>query len=86
MSSFKSLVYRRYPGALVGFYRGPGGGNHAHLVDRGTRKRPHPRTGTSGIMPGNHFWTETFEQDSGKAKDKVLIGIQGCVNRINNRR
>lgn len=85
MNSFKTRVYKAYPGALVGFYRGIGGGNHAHLVDRGTKRRRHPLTGTSGIMPANSFWTDTHDQDSNKAVDRLMAGVERAVNRINNR-
>ena len=45
-SSFTTRVKRRKLGALSGFTQS---GAHAHLVDMGTRKRPHPLTGLSLI-------------------------------------
>ena len=78
-NAFQVRVKRRSLGALVGFnYRG----HHAHLVDRGTTKRPHPITGTSGVMPANEFWTDTADQDWGKAMDMVQETIKRSVNRI----
>lgn len=94
MGSFKSFVYRVKPGAMVGFRRGLGGGNHAHLVDRGTRLRPHPKTSNSGWMyntigksakNGVQFWTNTFDQDSPKAYSRLLAGVGRAVNRINSK-
>ncbi|WP_321331890.1 hypothetical protein [uncultured Bacteroides sp.] len=86
LNSMTSFVYRIRPGAAVGFRRGENGGNHAHLVDLGTKPRRHPLTGTSGIMPANKFWTDTSEQDSPKAYNKLSQGVQRAVDRINNRR
>lgn len=61
-----------------------GGGNHAHFVDRGTKKRPHPITGTSGIMPAKHFWTDTEAIDGPKAISKIYEGVEKTVYRIKN--
>lgn len=81
--AFRVRVKRRSLGALVGFnYRG----HHAHLVDLGTKKRPHPITGTSGVMPASRFWSETAEQDWNGAMGKVMEGIQRAVYRIQMRR
>lgn len=77
---------RNKPGVLTGFKRGEGGGNHAHLVDRGTKKRPHPLTGNSGIMPANHFWIDTEMQDGDKAINKVYEGVERAVERMKSRR
>lgn len=85
MDSMRSFVYRIRPGAIVGFRRGLGGGNHSHLVDRGTKIRRHPLTGNSGKMPANKFWTDTHDQDYPKAYNRLSIGVERAVNRINNR-
>lgn len=86
LRSFKVRLKRNKLGVLTGFIKGENGGNHAHLVDRGTKKRPHPLTGTSGIMPANHFWINTEAQDSNKAINEVYMGIERAVNRLKNRR
>ena len=80
-NSFTPLVKRNKPGALAGFKRGKNGGNHAHLVDRGTKKRPN-----RGVMPANYFWHDTSYQDEDEAKQKLFEGIQRAVERINDRR
>jgi hypothetical protein len=82
-NSFQVRVKRRSLGALVGF---SSKGHHAHLVDLGTRRRPHPITGTSGVMPANFFWTDTSEQDWKVGMDRVMDGIGRAINRIMLRR
>lgn len=83
LQSFRAKVKRRKPGALAGF---SGKGHHAHLVDRGTSRRPHPLTGTSGIMPANYFWTNAYDSEQERAAEEVREGIARCVERINERR
>lgn len=78
-NAFRVRVKRRSLGALVGFnYRG----HHAHLVDLGTKKRPHPIAGSSGIMPASRFWSDTAEQDWKGAMDILKSGVERAVNRI----
>lgn len=78
-NSFVARIKRRSLGALVGFNKK---GHHSHLVDRGTIKRKHPKTGTSGIMPANRFWTDTAEQDWKETMERVQQGIDRAVFRI----
>lgn len=78
-NSFQTRIKRRSLGALVGF---SGKGHHSHLVDLGTRKRPHPISGTSGIMPASRFWTDTAELDWSHAMEKVMEGIERAMDRI----
>lgn len=78
-NAFKVRVKRRSLGALVGFdYRG----HHAHLVDMGTKKRPHPITGTTGVMPANHFWNDTASQEWKTAMNMMQNTIERAVTRI----
>lgn len=51
MNSFTTKVKRNKLGALAGFDRP--GGNHAHLVDRGTKRRYTKDGRNRGIMPTN---------------------------------
>lgn len=83
MNSFTTKVKRNKLGALAGFDRP--GGNHSHLVDAGTKKRRHPITGTSGIMPANKFWSDAAVSEEGKAMDALYKGVERAVQRINNR-
>lgn len=83
MNSFTTRVKRNKLGALAGFDKW---GAHSHLVDLGTRKRPHPITGNSGIMPANRFWSDAKVSEEGKAMDALYKGVERAVQRINNRR
>ena len=83
---------RQKLGVLVGFRRSnknmiSGGGNHEHLVDRGTKKRYWKIRGKKsvGIMPANRFWSDTESQDGNEAINKVYEGVERAVNRIANR-
>jgi len=94
LRAFSSRVKRNKPGALAGFRSTRTedielgrGGYHAHLVDRGTatRRNYKRKNANRGVMPGNAFWTDTINQDSGKALDKLYGGIERAVNTIKNR-
>lgn len=82
MNSFTTRVKRNKLGALAGFDKW---GAHSHLVDLGTRKRPHPITGTSGIMPANRFWSDARASEEAKAAQEMYKGVERVVQRINNR-
>lgn len=83
MNSFTTRVKRNKLGALAGFDKW---GAHSHLVDLGTRKRPHPITGNSGIMPANRFWSDAKNSEEYKAMDALYRGVERAIQRINNRR
>ncbi len=84
MNSFTTRVKRNKLGALAGFDRP--GGNHSHLVDRGTKKR-YTDTGKSrGIMPGNSFWGDAEKTEENRAMQTIYQGVQKAVQRINDRR
>lgn len=84
MNSFTNRVKRNKLGALAGFDRP--GGNHSHLVDRGTKRRYTKSGAYRGIMPGNRFWTDTEKAEEAKALQAVYEGTQKAVQRINSRR
>lgn len=84
MNSFTTKVKRNKLGALAGFDRP--GGNHAHLVDRGTKRRYTKDGRNRGIMPSNRFWSDAQETEEGKAMQAIYQGIQKVVQRINERR
>lgn len=84
MNSFTTRVKRNRLGALAGFDRP--GGNHAHLVDRGTKKRYTKSGASRGVMPGNNFWEDARNTEEEKAMQAVHKGIQRAVQRINDRR
>ncbi|MFV0326886.1 MAG: hypothetical protein ACK5LF_21320 [Bacteroides xylanisolvens] len=88
LESFTVRVKRNKPGVLSGFKRSSknmiiGGGNHAHLVNQGTKKRKTKSGVNRGVMPANYFWTDTESIDYNKAIEKVFLGVAAAVNKIN---
>lgn len=84
MNSFTTRVKRNKLGALSGFDRP--GGNHAHLVDRGTKRRYTKSGADRGVMPANRFWDDAQKTEESKAMQVVCQGVQKAVQRINERR
>lgn len=84
MNSFANRVKRNKLGALAGFDRP--GGNHSHLVDRGTKRRYTKAGSNRGVMPGNRFWSDAEETEESRAMQAVYDGTQKAVQRINSRR
>lgn len=80
--SMSAKVKRRKSGALAGFVRGKGGGNHAHLVDRGTKPRYTKRGHYRGVMPANYFWTSTKQSQSKRAAEAVIAGLREAVAKL----
>lgn len=91
IKSFSTKLKRKKPGALTGFrisnqyIQYEHAGNHAHLVDRGTKKRTTKDGYNRGIMPANDFWTEAYITEQPKARQAVYDGIRKAVERINAR-
>jgi len=97
LRSFHVRTKRHKLGVLIGFKRSNknmiiGGGNHAHLVDRGTDRRETkgykslPAGLDRGIMKPTHFWLDTEAQAGDKAIEEVYTGVERAINRIKNRR
>lgn len=84
MNSFTTRVKRNKLGALAGFDRP--GGKHAHLVDRGTKRRYTKSGKDRGIMPGNRFWSDAEQTEESRAMQAVYEGTRKAVQRINMRR
>lgn len=86
MNSFTTRIKRRKLGGLAGFDRP--GGNHAHLVDMGTKRRyttgkKKMRKGIyRGVMPANSFWSDAEQTEKGKAIQALYKGIETAVQRI----
>lgn len=87
LRSFQVRVKKNKPGVLIGFKRGVNGGNHVHLVDRGTNERYWKTRGRKyvGQVKANRFWSDTETQDYPHAIDKLYEGVERAVNRIQNR-
>lgn len=95
--SFMIRVKRNKLGSLAGFRRSTKlvqwekAGNHAHLVDKGTKVRyttgrKSVRAGISrGVMPNNSFWSDAKASEESKSMNALYQGIQRAVQRINNR-
>ena len=62
-----------------------GVGNHAHLVDRGTKIRKTKKGYNRGIMPASYFWTDTRNEGGSEAMRSVERGIINMVNDIKSR-
>lgn len=87
LRSFQVKVKRSKPGVLTGFKRVENGGNHVHLVDRGTDQCYwKTRNGKYvGKENANRFWSETEEQDYKNAVDRLYEDVESTVIKIQNR-
>ena len=91
-NSFLNHIKRNKLGGLTGFRRSTkwvqyeNAGNHAHLVDLGTKPRYTKRGYYRGVMPANHFWTDAFASEEPKAVNIMMDAIKRNVERINARR
>lgn len=91
MRSFTNKVKRNKLGALSGFKRSnkykiiEDAGNHAHLVDKGTKRRYTKKGQDRGIMPANNFWSDAEVSEQSKATQMIYIGVERAVKRINDR-
>ena len=88
--SFTSQYKKKNTGILIGFKRGPGMGNHAHLIDRGTTERYTKRgyyrgkiASTGGGKTGaTYFWTDVVETKGNEAMDRIMEAVFDAVNQI----
>lgn len=91
-NSFLNHIKRNKLGGLTGFRRSTKwvqyeyAGNHAHLVDLGTKPRYTKLGYYRGVMPANHFWTDAFASEEPKAVNLMMDAIKRNVERINARR
>lgn len=64
-----------------------GGGNAAHLVDRGTVERWNRTQGHStGRVKGSLFWTTTVQQQGPRAMDMLLKAIGEALDKLWNKK
>lgn len=59
-----------------------GVGNHAHLVDRGTKDRYTKKGYFRGKMPASYFWTDTRNEGGGEAMRSIEKGIINMVENL----
>ena len=63
-----------------------GGGNAAHLVDRGTVDRYTKKGYYRGKVKGSLFWTSTVQQEGDKAIELLLNAIDEAIENIWNKK
>lgn len=79
--SIRRKQVKKWISVYGGFKKGKGGGNHAHLVDRGTKKRYTSKgyyRGTvskQGAYTGSQFWTKAVLSEGPKMMNKTMKTI-----------
>lgn len=63
-----------------------GGGNAAHLVDRGTVDRYTKKGYYRGKVKGSLFWTSTVQQEGDRALDKLMSAIDEALEILWNKK
>ena len=86
LKSFSVRVKKSKLGALAGFsmVTEDDKGNlikvgHAYIVDSGTGERGRKSGGSTGVMPALRYWTDTKNQDTGRALELVEAAIAKAV-------
>ena len=86
LKSFSVRVKKSKLGALAGFsmVTEDDKGNqvkvgHAYIVDSGTGERGRKSVGSTGVMPALRYWTDTKNQDTGRALELVEAAIAKAV-------
>lgn len=59
-----------------------GVGNHAHLVDRGTKDRYTKKGYYRGKMPASYFWTDTRNEGGSEAMRHIERGVINMVDSL----
>lgn len=86
--SLRRKQVKKWASVYGGFRRGKGGGNHAHLVDRGTEKRYTKKGYYRGTMfkhgpnTGNRFWTKAVVSEAPKAMERTMSVINKELGKI----
>jgi hypothetical protein len=91
--SFKTKSSKKLVSVYAGFSRsGENKGNHAHLVDRGTRKRWTKKGKYTGSVSrnspqkGTKFWTDVVKEQGKKTMNNLMNTINQELIKIINRR
>lgn len=83
-SSFKTNYNPRYWAvAYAGFWRPDG--NHAHLVDLGSKQRFTKKGYNRGRMPATYFWTDARISEEQLATRAIFDGVSEAIARIQSR-
>lgn len=86
--SLRRKQVKKWSSVYGGFRRGKGGGNHAHLIDRGTDKRYTKKNKyrgsvfKKGTYTGNRFWTKAVMSEAPKAMEKTMSVIGNELGKI----
>ena len=86
--SIRRKQVKKWVSVYGGFRKGKGGGNHAHLVDRGTddrwTKKGYYRGSVSKGRPntGSRFWTKAVESKGPQAIKKTMNVIYNEMGKI----
>lgn len=96
--SFTSKFKRKNTGILIGFRRGKGLGNHAHLINYPTKERwtkkgyYRGRINESGqgkngyIKTGaTYFWSDVVQAKGQEAMERIMDAVYDAVEQIKNR-
>lgn len=89
LKSFHVKTKRHKLGMLVGFKNRLG--NHAHLLDLGTKDRQTKKGYNRGKIPSLssgfklYFWSDTKDSYINPAVEEIYKGIEKAVDRIKNR-
>lgn len=86
--SIRRKQVKKWVSVYGGFKKGKGGGNHAHLVDRGTDERWTKKGAYRGSVSkgspntGSMFWTRAVESKGPQAMEKTMNVIYNEMNKI----
>ena len=95
--SFTSQYKKKNTGILIGFRRGKGLGNHAHLINYPTKERWTKKGYYRGRIyesgPGKngytktgatYFWSDVVEAKGNEAMERIMEAVFDAVNQIKN--
>lgn len=90
--SFTSQYKKKNSGILIGFRRGKGLGNHAHLIDKGTVDRYTKKGYFRGRIDGTEhgktgktfFWSDVVQLRGQEAMDRIMQAVYDAVEDIKN--
>lgn len=83
---YKSVSYiikRMKSGAIVGFKQG---GNHAHLIDLGTKTRQTKKGYNRGFYKGSGFWTNAVNNKQQQVYNTLYESIEDSILKLINRK
>ena len=91
--SFTSKMKKKNSGILIGFRRGKGLGNHAHLIDKGTTHRFTQKgyyrgkidDTTNGKTGKTYFWSKVVDAKGQDAMNMIIDAVYDAIEQIKNR-